>query len=68
MSWQVTATTINCEFVGDFATIMVYPDHTAKCAFVNKHGKTKDGQKKLRTCRWPDCPLVSDFRESAFAI
>jgi len=68
MGWQVTATTISCEYVSDFATMMVYPDHTAKCAFVNKHSKTKGGQKRLRDCKWPDCPLVSEFTERAFTI
>ncbi|OGO04272.1 MAG: hypothetical protein A2Y91_04365 [Chloroflexi bacterium RBG_13_54_8] len=68
MGWQVTATTIKCDYVGDFAVVMVYPDKTAKCAFVNKHTKLKGGQKKLQGCKWPDCPLVSQFRERAFAM
>jgi hypothetical protein len=68
MSWQVTATTTKCDYVGDFAVIMVYPDKTAKCAFVNKYTKLKDGSKKLRNCKWPDCPLVNEFRERALAM
>ncbi|RLC94220.1 MAG: hypothetical protein DRI39_03540 [Chloroflexi bacterium] len=65
MDWQVTATTIKCQFVDDFATIMVYPDRTAKCAFVNRHSKTKQGQKRLAACKWPNCQLVDEFRERA---
>lgn len=68
MDWQVTATTIECEYVSDFATIMVYPDQTAKCAFVVKHSKTKKGQKRLQNCKWPDCPLVNEFKVNAFAM
>jgi hypothetical protein len=68
MGWQVTATTVTCEYVADFATIMVQPDGTAKCSFVNRHGKTKDGKKRLKNCKWPDCPLVADFKEKALAL
>jgi len=68
MGWQVTATTINCEYVGDFAVIMVHGDGTAKCAYVNKHSRRKDGQKKLQNCKWPDCPLVNEFRERALVM
>jgi hypothetical protein len=68
MGWQVTATTVNCEHVADFATIMVQPDGAAKCSFVNRQSKAKDGKKKLKNCKWPDCPLVAGFKETALAI
>lgn len=68
MGWQVTATTLHCDSVEDFATIMVYPDNTAKCAFFNKHSKTSRGQKRLKTCKWPNCAMVEEFRERAFKI
>lgn len=68
MGWQVTATTISCEHVGDFATIMVKPDGTATCSFVNRSGKAKNGKKKLKDCKWPSCPLVADFKEKALAL
>lgn len=68
MGWQLTATTVQCRYVGDFATIMVKPDGTAKCSFVNRHGKAKDGKKKLRNCKWPECPLVTDFQKQALAL
>jgi hypothetical protein len=63
--WQVTATTLECEFVSDFATIMVQPDGTAKCSYVNREGKASDGRKKLKICKWPECPLVAEFRHKA---
>jgi hypothetical protein len=68
MGWQVTATTIRCDWVDDFAVVMVYGDGTAKCAYVNRHSRSKGGKKRLKNCKWPDCPLVNDFRERAFAI
>jgi len=66
--WQVTARTVPCEYVDDYAVIMVYPDESAQCAYVNKYKKFKDGQKKLRNCKWPDCPLVADFQKVAFTL
>lgn len=67
-SWQVTAKTIPCDYVGDYAVIMIYPDGSAQCAYVNKYNKVKDGHKKLKNCKWPDCPLVADFQKFAFTI
>lgn len=69
MDWQTTATTVNCEYVTDFATIMIRPDGTVKCSVVNRHSKAKDGNKKrLRSCKWPDCPLVDEFRKRALTM
>lgn len=66
--WQVTATTVECESVSDFATIMVQPDGTAKCSYVNREGKARDGRKKLKLCKWPDCLLVAGFRDKALTL
>lgn len=68
MGWQVTATTLSCEHVADFATIMVQPDGTAKCSYANRHSKARDGKKKLEHCKWPDCPVVAGFRQQALAM
>jgi len=68
MGWQVTATTVQCQYVGDFATIMVKPDGSSKCSYVNRHSKAKDSKKKLRNCKWPNCPLVSGFQKQALAL
>jgi hypothetical protein len=68
MAWQCTATTVSCHFVGDFATILVYADESVKCSYVNRCNKTRAGRKKLRNCKWPDCPLVKGFREKALAM
>ncbi|MCX5999551.1 MAG: hypothetical protein NTU41_08180 [Chloroflexi bacterium] len=68
VDWQVTATTLECKYVADWAVVMIYADKTAKCAFVNKNSKSSDGKKKLKNCKWPDCPLVNEFREQAFKM
>jgi hypothetical protein len=68
MGWKVTATTVSCDYVSDFATIMVQPDGTAMCSVVNRNRKLKDGKKRLRDCQWPDCPLVAGFKEKALAL
>jgi phage tail tape-measure protein len=68
MGWQLTAANVQCQYVGNFATIMVQPDGTARCSYVNRHGTARDSKKKLRNCKWPDCPLVSDFREQALTL
>lgn len=68
MGWKVTATTLSCEYVGDFATVMVQPDGTSKCSYVNRHEDAKKAREKMKTCKWPDCPLVASFREEALAL
>jgi hypothetical protein len=47
---------------------MVQPDGTAKCSYVNREGKARDGRKKLKLCKWPDCLLVAGFREKALTL
>ncbi len=72
VDWQVTATTIRCDFVSDFAVLMVYGDGTVKCAYVNRWSARKEGKKKLKNCkgreRPENCDLVSEFRERAFSM
>jgi hypothetical protein len=69
MGWKITATTLKCDYVGDFATILAKPDATAKCSYVNRYGKAKNAkQKKMKNCKWPDCPLVAGFIEKAMAL
>ena len=59
---------MSCEFVGDFATVLVYPDESVKCAHVASGTKTKEGKRKLKGCKWPDCRLVHESRERALAM
>lgn len=66
--WQITATTVRCEYVADFATLMVQPDGTAKCSYVNRLGKARDSMRNLQLCKWPECPLVAEFRRKALTM
>ena len=68
MGWQVTATTIDCDFVGDFAVLMVYENGEAKCNFYSRYSKAKDGAKKLKNCKGPDCPKLAEFKEIVFTM
>ncbi|OGO03152.1 MAG: hypothetical protein A2Y72_02595 [Chloroflexi bacterium RBG_13_53_26] len=68
MKWQLTAITVQCQYVGNLATIMVQPDGTAKCSYVNRHSRAGASTKKLHDCKWPDCPLLAGFREQALAL
>ena len=76
--WQITATTIKCEAVGDEVTIMVYLDGTAKCASYTKYGATdkkiiskiEKRAKKLGIvckCEGPECRRVKDYLDKIMA-
>ena len=69
VDWQVTATTIHCNFVGDFASLLVYGDGTAKCAYFNKWNARKEGARKLEGCKGLEqCPNLADFKENALSM
>jgi len=71
--WQVTATTIRCDLVDDFVTIMVNKDWSARCTWYNrykaatledtKHKVDKKIKPKLDKCIGPECHYVTDYRD-----
>jgi hypothetical protein len=71
--WQVTATTVRCEKVDDFVTIMVNKDWSTSCAWYHRHkGQGSPGSKgrfntrlkgKIDACNGPECPLVVQYRD-----
>lgn len=72
-SWQLTATTINCDIVNDEATIIVYKDWTVKCTGHARYassskarglirGKSMSPERHLE-CLGPECPKVIQYRE-----
>ena len=67
MSWQVTATTVKCDSVGDYTTILVYKDGTTKCTYHNRYGTAKDNKKKMKNCNIDDCPQIKEFSSWAFS-
>ncbi|MBM4446594.1 MAG: hypothetical protein FJ023_04480 [Chloroflexi bacterium] len=71
--WQITATTMRCELVDDFVTIMVNKDWSTKCVWYNRHkqkaleDKKQKSDKKMRLkiekCNGPECSYVTDYRD-----
>ena len=64
MGWRVTATTLFCDAVNDWVTVMVYPDGKKGCGHWTRHGKVsrKVGDKRLE-CNGPDCDVCNAYRE-----
>ena len=71
--WQITATTINCDFIDDFVTIMVNKDWSTKCIWYNRYKqKSLDDKKqkldrksclKVEKCNGPECSYVINYRD-----
>jgi len=72
-NWQVTATTIECEMVKEFVTIMVYKDWASKCTWWSRYKKVagedpkhkfdKEIKEKIGKCLGPDCKYVIEYRD-----
>lgn len=74
VNWNITATTIFCEAVGDEVTIFVYKDGTSRCAAerrYNKIGKEKalsvkvmsSKPKRRNKCDGENCSRVKQYRD-----
>lgn len=73
-SWQVTATTIYCDAVGDEVTLMVYEDWSVRCTGHDKYGepgrevlkllsKRSQQLKRQLECEGLDCHRVRGYRK-----
>jgi hypothetical protein len=72
--WEITATTVYCDAVGDEVTLIIHRDGTSRCTGRQKYtGKGKEatgnGKKgprgeKHAVCRGADCPRVTQYRDS----
>jgi hypothetical protein len=72
--WQVTATTIFCEYVDDEVTLLIYGDGASKCTGQAKYAqpdketakmmekKSKQSGKAL-SCPGIDCLRLSEYRK-----
>ncbi len=75
--WQVTATTIECDMVNDYVTIMVNKDWSCKCTWWSrnkkvaeedpKHKFSKEIKAKISRCQGPDCKHVIGYRDKLIA-
>ena len=72
-NWQVTATTIRCDLVDDFATLLVKNDWVAKCVWYNRYKQKALEDKKRRfdkhislkieKCAGPTCRYVVEYQD-----
>ena len=72
-SWQVTATTIGCDMVNDYVTIIVNKDWSCKCTWWTKYKKVagedpkqkfpRETKVKIGKCQGPDCRYVVEYRD-----
>jgi hypothetical protein len=75
--WQITATTISCDRVDDYVTVMVHGDWTYSCTWCSRYklasaggaGRKYSGDIKSRIsrCQGPDCSLVLAYRDKLIA-
>jgi len=71
--WQITATTVHCDLVDDFVTIIVNKDWTTKCIWYKRYKQKAledrkqkfDGNMRLKMekCQGPECPYVIGYRD-----
>ena len=71
--WQITATTISCDRVGAYVTVMVHGDWTYSCTWCSRYKLAaadnprkrvgRDIRTKIDACRGPDCSLVLAYRD-----
>ena len=72
MKWQVTMTTLWCDIVGDWVTVLVYADGSTKCSHFTRYGpmtrkiKEKGGSKRELSCNGPTCDLCLSYKEKVF--
>lgn len=72
-SWQITATTINCDAVDDEVTILVYKDWSVKCTGHARYTSSREASGLLRKkslslgkrleCLGPECLKAIQYRE-----
>jgi hypothetical protein len=70
--WQLTATTIFCDDIGDEVTILVYKDGKTRCTGYDTFIKMNTGaDKKKRSngveCHGPVCFRVAEYRDKLFS-
>ncbi len=74
--WQVTATTIDCDRVGDYVTVMIKGDWTYSCTWCSRYKMVEPGaakkqsreiKSKVARCQGPECDLVLAYRDRLVA-
>ena len=75
--WQITATTLSCDRVNDYVTVMVYRDWSCRCTWCDRYKLAaeaeprqrfaRDIKAKISRCRWPGCDYVLNYRDRLIA-
>ncbi len=72
IDWELTATTVYCESVGDEVTLLVTADGTCRCTGRQKYaGPGEETSKKGRrpgkpACAPTECAIMVQYREKVF--
>ena len=71
-NWQITATTIQCDYVHEAITLMVDKDWTVRCTWYRRYKQKalEDNKKKfekairlkMENCLGTECPLALNYR------
>jgi hypothetical protein len=76
VNWQVTATTLYCDAVGEEVTVLVYKDWTLKCTGCDQYGNLAKGagvaKKQQQSgheprCPGPECSRTVGYRDKLMA-
>ncbi len=73
-TWQTAVTTIKCETIDDYVSIMVQKDWASKCTWYNQYKEqTPEGKKRVKfdkntrrkteECNGPLCSYVTGYRD-----
>lgn len=73
-NWQACVTTIKCDLIGDYVSILVKKDWSSKCTWYHSYkepnieGKPKINpdrvtKKKIKLCQGPLCSHVINYRD-----
>lgn len=72
-NWQITATTIQCDYVHEAITLMVDKDWTVRCTWYRRYKQKalEDNKKKfekairlkMEKCLGTECPLALNYRD-----
>jgi hypothetical protein len=71
-NWQITATTIDCDMVHEYVTLMVHRDWSCGCTWSAKYKAAGTDPKRklnrqvagqLSKCAGHDCKYMTDYRD-----
>jgi hypothetical protein len=75
--WQITATTVSCDRVDDYVTVMVHGDWTCSCTWCSRYKLAaadnprkkfaRDVRAKIAGCQGPHCSIVLAYRDKLIA-